>query len=179
MRSRLSAVPALLVCAIVVTSCAAGLELPTPAPSPSGSSASPMPSPTSADAGPVELDSPCTQVRQLPVADDVEEQLGGMSLLVPIDRGPMPFAEGTATFDDVGVPVSYEVASGDSWEGVSARFCVGPIWLTWINSVRRSGQDLFVGDVLNLDAHTIFTVGDQNGVVHDNPAPPFKLPPQR
>ena len=39
---------------------------------------------------------------------------------------------------------------------------------------------LFAGDTLNLDAHTILSVGDQNGVVHNNALPEdFVIPPQR
>ena len=52
-------------------------------------------------------------------------------------------------------------------------------YLSAINGVRRQGAlQLWAGDTLNLDAHTILTVGDQNGVVYDN-APSSPIPPQR
>jgi len=49
-----------------------------------------------------------------------------------------------------------------------------------VNHVRRDNDALYAGDTLNLDAHTILSVGDQNGVVSDNPFPDwYKIPPQR
>lgn len=115
------------------------------------------------------------------VADSTEpEQLGGVTLAVPIDRGPMPHASGTAVLDDGGVPVAYVVGDNDVLESIGARFCLGATWLHWVNYVRRDGDALFVGDTLNLDAHTILSVGDQDGVVYDNPMPEgFIIPPQR
>jgi hypothetical protein len=104
-----------------------------------------------------------------------------MTLLTPLDTGPRPFATGAATLDSNGVPVAYEVAANDNFDAIGARFCVGPIWLYWVNAVRRDGdgQTLFVGDTLNLDAHTIYSVGDQNGIVYNNPLPAdFAIPPQ-
>ena len=49
-----------------------------------------------------------------------------------------------------------------------------------INSVRRASlaTELYAGDTINLDASTIFTVGDQNGVVHEGD-PPMPHPPPR
>ncbi|WP_322411016.1 hypothetical protein [Microbacterium invictum] len=116
-----------------------------------------------------------------PVADATEvEQLGGATLAVPFDRGSMPHAAGEAILDDRGVPVAYKVAANDVISTVGARFCLGEQWLHWVNYVRRDGDALFAGDILNLDAHTILSVGDQNGVVHNNPLPDgFVIPPQR
>ena len=143
------------------------------------------PSPTpaiTADARPLDDPGPReAAVPAYPVADDTEtEQLGGATLAVPFDRGPMPHAAGEAVLNDQGVPVAYRVATDDVISTVGARFCVGEQWLHWVNYVRRDGDTLYVGDTLNLDAHTIFSVGDQNGVVHDNELPEgFVIPPQR
>ena len=112
------------------------------------------------------------------------EQLGGWTLIVPFDRGPLPYAGGTATVDEDGIPVAYTAVAGDNFESISARFCTNPMYLDIINSVRRtpayiSPQALYIGDTVNLDAHTIFTVGDQNGIAHSNELPDMVFPPQR
>ena len=134
------------------------------------------------DPGSVADPGPCEgAVPAYPLADQTEvEQLGGASLAVPVDRGPMPHAAGEAILDDQGVLVAYRVAPNDVISTIGARFCVGEQWLHWVNYVRRDGDALYAGDVLNLDAHTILSVGDQNGVVHDNALPEgFVIPPQR
>ncbi|WES63957.1 hypothetical protein P0L94_15995 [Microbacter sp. GSS18] len=117
----------------------------------------------------------------MPVDDESEvEQLGGVTLITPIDRGPMPHAAGDAILDAANVPVAYTVAQNDVISVIGARFCVGEQWLFWVNYVRRDGDALYAGDTLNLDAHTILSVGDQNGVVYDNALPEgFTIPPQR
>jgi hypothetical protein len=131
---------------------------------------------------PVITDGPCTGAAiQLPAQPDDVEQLGGMTLLTPIDTGTRPYASGAARPNSAGAPVAYVVAENDNFDSIAARFCVGPIWLYWVNAARRegNGQTLFEGDTLNLDAHTIYSVGDQNGTVHDNDLPEnFKIPPQ-
>lgn len=92
----------------------------------------------------------------------------------------MPHATGQTIFDDEGVPVAYTVSSNDVMDAFGARFCVGAIWLYWVNYVRRDGDVLYVGDRLNLDTRTIFSAGDQNGVIYDNPLPDgLASPPQR
>ena len=122
---------------------------------------------------------PCDAVApRVPVDDGEVEQLGGWSLITPIDLGPRPFANGEVRSDANGTPVAYVVSSNDTVEAIGARFCIGAQWLYAINSVRREGNDLYVGDILNLDAHTILSVGDQNGVVHDNPPIITPIPPQ-
>jgi hypothetical protein len=147
---------------------------------------SPTPTPTSSSWGTgaaLTADtSPCaTAVPSLPVDDaDEVEQLGGVTLAVPIDRGRMPHARGIATLDSRGTPVAYRVASDDNLESIGSRFCLAPAWLQWVNVVRRDSEDLYEGDTLNLDAHTILSVGDQNGRVGHNPLPDgFVIPPQK
>ncbi|KDA07201.1 hypothetical protein DC31_00360 [Microbacterium sp. CH12i] len=154
----------------------------TPRPTASATS-NPTPAPTlSPDIEPVADPGPCEGATPAyPIGDETEvEQLGGVSLAVPFDRGPMTHAAGEAILNDQGIPVAYTVADNDTISVVGARFCVGEQWLYWTNYVRRDGDALFVGDTLNLDAHTILSVGDQNGVVHDNALPEgFVIPPQR
>lgn len=158
------------------------IDAQTPQPSPTETSA---PSPTPAitpDVQPVDNSGPCAAaVPAYPVADETEvEQLGGATLALPFDRGAMPHAAGEAILNDQGVPVAYKVAENDVISTIGGRFCVGEQWLYWVNYVRRDGDVLFAGDTLNLDAHTILSVGDQNGVVHNNALPEdFVIPPQR
>lgn len=170
--------------AIVLTACTAS---PAPDDDLKARVPSAVASPTSASARtPVDMGAgdtgPCSSaVPAYPgtAATDVE-QLGGATLAVPFDRGPMTHAAGEAVLDDQGIPVAYRVAANDVLTTVGARFCVGEQWLYWVNYVRRDGDALFAGDTLNLDAHTILSVGDQNGVVHGNALPEgFVIPPQR
>ncbi|MDQ1172498.1 hypothetical protein QE430_000805 [Microbacterium testaceum] len=108
------------------------------------------------------------------------EQLGGKTLEIPVDRGPLDTASGEAVLNAEGTPVAYHVAPGDVFSTIAARFCVAEDWLLIVNHARRDNNGLYAGDTLNLDAHTIFSVGDQNGVVSDNVFPAeFTLPPQR
>jgi len=107
-------------------------------------------------------------------------QVGGEKVIVPVDRGPREYAMGEAVLDSSGTPVAYVVASGDVPEFVADRFCTHLAYLHTINSVRRSGLagTLYAGDTINLDATTIFSVGDQNGVVSAG-SPPMPHPPQQ
>lgn len=125
---------------------------------------------------------PCKAARFPEILSDPNqvEQLGGATLAVPFDRGPMPHASGETITDADGIPVAYIVAENDVFSTVGARLCVGEQWLWWVNYARRDGEALYVGDTLNIDAHTIFSVGDQNGTVFDREFPEgFVLPPQR
>ena len=125
---------------------------------------------------------PCRAARFPEIVSDPNqvEQLGGATLAVPFDRGPMPHASGETITDADGIPVAYIVAENDVFSTVGARLCVGEQWLWWVNYARRDGEALYVGDTLNIDAHTIFSVGDQNGAVFDREFPEgFVLPPQR
>lgn len=184
-----SAMLAAAVLAVVLTGCvAAPNPLTTPTHQPPQTPAAFQPTPTLPAPSPTQdvaaaSDGSCQNMPlQVPVQAEEIEQLGGMSLLQPIDQGPRPYANGTAVLNDRGIPVAYSVAENDNFDSIAARFCVGGIWLFWVNFVRRDGdgQTLFVGDMLNLDAHTMTSVGDQNGIVYDNPLPPsFAIPPQR
>jgi len=93
-----------------------------------------------------------------------------MSVLqVPLSGPPTDNANGVATVDDYGVPLSYVVANGDVFELIAKRFDLGTSYLASINAVRRENPtELFVGDTLNLGATTILRIGDQNGVVYDH-----------
>jgi hypothetical protein len=134
-------------------------------------------------------------------ADGVERILGeglpgdavyvsGYALPELRDTGATEYAAGDALVNEDGTPASYVVASGDTLYGISERFCVQfPMYLEWINSVRRNGAwdwttgedgpfEIFPGDTLNLDAHTITSVGDERGVVYSHQSN-FYIPPQR
>ena len=113
-------------------------------------------------------------------AADDPMAVAGEVAIVPFDRGPREYARGEAVFGAGGTPVAYVVAAGDIPEFVADRFCTHLAYLHGINSVRRASLagNLFVGDTLNLDATTIFTVGDENGLVSAG-SPPVPHPPQR
>lgn len=174
--------------------CATGLIVAgcTPTPPAAQTPVAPSPEITRAaqvPAWPIETDfalpgepDPCREARFPEILSDPREieQLGGATLAVPFDRGPMPNASGETIVDATGVPVAYVVADNDVFSTVGARLCVGEQWLRWVNYARRDGEALYVGDTLNIDAHTILSVGDQNGSVSSNEFPEgFVLPPQR
>jgi hypothetical protein len=157
------------------------------------SSAEPFSEPTAAPAAVIEpvpafeSSRPLTQedcvdnANQRPAAAEEVEQLRGWTLLDPYDRRANPGANGEVVTAEDGSPIAYIVAAGDDLQWIATRFCLRPDWLADINSVRRDAtQDLYVGDTLNLDAHTIFTVGDQNGRALSRAVPEgWILPPQR
>lgn len=66
------------------------------------------------------------------------------------DLGPRTYATGTTTFDDRGLPVTYTVAEGDTWTGLSERFCGGGPLVT---PERLAGLDLFAGETLEVPTH--------------------------
>lgn len=143
---------------------------------------SPMPARTADAPLPAPSAHPCDATPpDYPVKDPTDpEQLGGRTLAVPLDRGVFTTASGDAVLNDDGVPVAYHVASGDVFSTIAARFCLSEDWLLLINHARRDNDALYAGDTLNLDPHTIFTVGDQNGAVSHNAFPEgYALPPQR
>lgn len=113
-------------------------------------------------------------------ADGDPDQVAGWKTETAIDQGPREYATGEPVLNAAGVPVAYRVAPGDIGEFVAKRFCLTLGYLNAINSVRRTlgAMNLDGGDTINFDAATIFTVGDENGVVHDG-APPSPRPPQR
>lgn len=113
-------------------------------------------------------------------APDDPVQVAGWKPEVPTDQGPREYATGEVVLDAAGIPVAYRVAAGDIPDFVAERLCMNLAYLHAINSVRRASlaNELYAGDTINLDATTIFTVGDQNGVVHEGD-PPLPHPPQR
>ena len=83
------------------------------------------------------------------------------------------------TLNDAGVPGAYVVAPDDIPIAIGERFCMNMAYLNVLNGVRRQGAlQIWDGDTLNLDAHTILTVGDQDGVVYDT-VPSSPIPPQQ
>lgn len=115
--------------------------------------------------------------------------VGGYSIIEMQDTGAAPHATGEAIGNDDGTLAAYVVADGDTVHAIARRFCVDYTpYLEWINSARRSDSwqwakgdgsfPIYPGDTLNLDAHTITSVGDENGVVYDH-TPDFNIPPQR
>lgn len=103
------------------------------------------------------------------------------------DVGSIAGATGTVILREDGQPAAYIVADGDNLSSIARRFCIDHYpYLEWINAIRRgsgtsltraSSMTVFAGDTINLDAHTIATVGDENGRVHNN-AIDFHIPPQ-
>jgi len=85
-----------------------------------------------------------------------------------VDHGPNSHANGVVTLDAAGVPASYKIVSGDTWDGVTQRFGMTWVDLDSLNCYRRddwgSHSQLWAGDVLNLDPYTVTTVGSQQGV---------------
>lgn len=143
----------------------------SPAPTPSVSSPAPTPRAPAAEGG------DCPDLEFAEPGDP--EQVAGWKQQIPVDGGPREYANGAVTLDDEGMPVAYTVAPGDIGAFIAARLCVNLAYLNNINGVRRSQtNNLHPGDTLNLDAHTILSVGDERGVVLQNPAP-SPIPPQR
>ncbi|MCU1479267.1 MAG: hypothetical protein JWQ19_53 [Subtercola sp.] len=92
------------------------------------------------------------------------EYLGDLPVHLAVDLGSQPHATGTVTTDANGTPTSYTVAADDDSVAVSHRFALDQYMLGYLNCVRRMDDQYFIGDTLNLDAETITTVGDENGV---------------
>lgn len=157
------------------TASPAATATPTPSASRSPVVARPSPPPE-----PSPVNDACAGLEPQYAIDNggTDERLSGYSIIELRDTGPVDFASGSTTFNDAGQPAAYEVAAGDTYWAIADRFCIYPHWLTLLNQVRRNGETLYVGDVLNLDAHTITSVGSQNGAVYDNP-PSSHIPPQR
>jgi hypothetical protein len=179
---------ALVIGALVLslTACTPPVESPIEPSTASGYAAeeqrSPAPARTAEAPSPVAEPHPCDGTPPVhPVKDATDpEQLGGRTLAVPLDRGLFATASGEATLNGDGVPVAYVAAPGDVFSTIAARFCLSEDWLLLLNHARRDNDGLYAGDTLNLDPHTIFSVGDQNGVVSHNTFPDdFTLPPQR
>ncbi|WP_188718291.1 hypothetical protein [Agrococcus terreus] len=114
--------------------------------------------------------------------------LGGYLYVALRDRGRMTFATGDVAVDDDGRPIAYRAAAGDTMHAVSQRFCIDyPGYLGLLNAVRRGDgdadlfrlqQEVWAGDIINLDVATVTTVGSQDGQVLSNAAP-YSMPTQR
>src|SRR6218665_3585290 len=93
-----------------------------------------------------------------------DEMVGAFPLGNPVDAGARRYAEGDVEVDAAGTPIAYEGASGDIIDFVAERFGVAGTYLVTINQVRRGYTgNLYAGDTLNLDPHTIPSVGSING----------------
>lgn len=123
-----------------------------------------------------------------PRTNDDEERVHGYWYSSLRDVGPIDRATGEAIYDEDGQPVAYVAAPGDTMFAIAARFCIDHYpYLEWVNAIRRgdgtsvldigASMPLYAGDTINLDPHTVATVGDENGVVRDN-AIDFHIPPQ-
>ena len=138
----------------------------TPSPAPTVTTPSPTPSRPAVVRPPVVVVTPPPE--NVDTRPDYYEDDIVSVLQVPINGGPIDNANGVATVDDYGVPLSYVVANGDVFELIAKRFDLGTTYLAGINAVRRENPtELFVGDTINLGASTILRIGDQNGVVFD------------
>ena len=137
-----------------------------PTPAPTVASPSPTPTKPAVTRPPVVVITPPPE--DLDTRPDYYEDDIVSVLQVTINGGPIDNANGVATVDDYGVPLSYVVASGDVFEVIAKRFDLGTTYLAGINAVRRENPtEVFVGDTINLGASTILRIGDQNGVVYD------------
>ncbi len=124
-----------------------------------------------------------------PAAPATADRIGPFHVRIPIDLGPGPHAMGAVTLDADGHPARYTVAPDDEWGHIAARFGLAAVlpaegigvdslntdtgYLTLINSVRRGEAPwtLYIGDTVNLSAHTVTSVGRINGTATSLPAP--------
>jgi len=98
--------------------------------------------------------------------------LGGTFFAPLVDSGPIDGARGTTTVSSDGELASYTVAANDEFEKILARFGIDAQVLINLNAVRRVNIFyLYTGDILNLDPHTITTVGTENGKFANDPLP--------
>jgi len=171
---RASAV-ALLASALVLAGC-------TAPPSPPTSAATDV----ATDTATVDPTDPEPAVREVP--DPPVAPVGGglgavgeFPVRMAKDIGPRPHATGdVVTGADGTTPGAYIVAADDVFDTIASRFGFDIYYLTAINQVRRGpfGAALYAGDTINLDAHTILSVGTINGEVNDFDAPD-PIPAQR
>ncbi|MFT4284459.1 MAG: hypothetical protein QM598_06465 [Protaetiibacter sp.] len=137
---------------------------------------------TSPDASPLPIASPAASPIEtsLPTSSSPSaEMVGAYEIQTPTDLGPSEYANGVVILDGSGTPVAYEVASGDIFDFVADRLGIDGNYIATINQVRRGYTSvLFAGDTLNLDPHTITSVGTFNGRVLDEPTPE-PMPPQK
>ncbi|GAA3211199.1 hypothetical protein [Microbacterium terregens] len=169
------------------------VSTPTPTPTPVEPTATPAPEPAGTQS---------TEQCTFPLAyDGLSVGVSLMDGVVLHDHGAQPGATGQTVLDGSGDPAAYVVADGDTQTGIEARFCAAPGYLSLLNSVRRTDvyvepqtvegyvwpdpfpegtgwiMDLYAGDTLNLNPHTVLTVGDQEGVVYQH-EPDVQMPEQ-
>jgi LysM repeat protein len=114
------------------------------------------------------------------------ETAGNEPIYFAVDNGSQPYARGTVTTSKSGTPLAYKVVAGDNLDGVARRFGLNSEELFTDNEVRRGCADtnsnvesVLVGDVLNLDPHTILAIGTENGRVCNMKASADPFPPQK
>lgn len=112
-----------------------------------------------------------------PYATELTFTVAGAPIDPPVDSGATEGANGTANYVG-GSLLSYTVAADDIYEKIAHRFGLDMAYLFSLNGARRQGVDLWIGDTINLSAFHIESIGDENGVVYNNP-PPVPIPPQR
>jgi len=178
------------------------LPAPTPSKTPVGNvlpatgsptQTAPPPAPTEALAAAPALPAPAyascdTFAGFVPVESTDAPSVNGLEPTLLVDSGPALGAAGDATVNDHGQPVAYTAAEGDTFRGISERFCIGTDaqYLEMINSIRRQSSysyggvqraTVYPGDVINLSPWTVASVGSESGQVYSF-TPPFALPAQ-
>jgi len=147
---------AVLGCLLGLTGCVAA----PPSPSPTGAvtpGAEALPTPEPMASGSTEPREP-GPTRQYQLGDSYFDAL--------VDGGPRDGARGSVTRNADGELAAYTVVSGDGFEPMLARFGIEAQVLINLNAVRRDSPFYFyAGDIVNLDPHTITSVGTENGRV--------------
>jgi hypothetical protein len=124
--------PKTVVVTVTATPSATPSPTPTPTPAPTATVA-PAPEPT------LTPNAPAEPVEPLPPGP-------------AHDLGATPGAQGAPVADDQGNLLSYTVVAGDSFFDIAQRFDVPVQQLLRMNpQVPDVGQDIYIGDVLNLD----------------------------
>lgn len=168
---------ATLAAAVTLTGCTATSVPPIQSTSSAAETADPADATSSPTVPPPVKTEECHLWEFAPPEDP--EVVAGWKQQIPVDGGARAHATGKVTLNDAGVPGVYVVAPDDFPIAIGERFCMNLAYLNVLNGVRRQGAlQIWDGDTLNLDAHTILTVGDQDGVVYDT-VPSSPIPPQQ
>lgn len=131
---------------------------------------------------------PCDEFAGWQPVEYTEGTLNGLVPVFLVDSGPIRGANGQTNLDGSSRPASYVVAEGDTLGAIAERFCTGmnPEVIEWLNVIRwdtgySSGGNTPMrpqpGDVINLNPHTIATVGAARGAPRAYHAP-FTIPGQ-